>query len=162
MKHEEFVHDIELINEDYYGDNGSLRVKSNIQVSKYYNELRGKVILIPDSDKYDEFISSFPTNTLIVITNVRPVFSCKDKSSCDIVCSSLEVSYKYICKNYEYNRNGKLCLSCLSISYGVARYIPIKYNIKEILSLFVINDKLAETSYNIKCIAMKKNFFNVI
>lgn len=161
MKHEDFVHGIELINENCYGDNGSLRVKSDIHVGKYYNELKGKVILIPESDKHDEVISSFPTKTLVVITNVCPGFAWKDKESNDVVCSSLRVKYKYLCKNYELDINGKLCVASLSISYGEVRYIPIKYDINKGLKPFLIDGALAETSFNIKCIAMRKNFFKV-
>ena len=161
MKHEEFINGVCAINEECCGDNGSLRVKSDILVKKYYQDLIGKCILIPDNYKLDEVVSSFPKKTLIIITQVLPTFAYRS-STCDVVCSSLRLKYKYLCKNYELDINGKLCVASLSISYGEVRYIPIKYDINKGLKPFLIDGVFAETSFNLKCIAMKKNFFKVI
>lgn len=161
MKHEDFVHGVCAINENCCGDNGSLRGKSIIHVKKYYQDLIGKCILIPDNNKHDAVISSFPSKTLIVIMKVLPNFAYRN-STCDVVCSSLRLKFKYLCKNYELDINGMLCVSSLSISYGEVRYIPIKYDINKNLESFIINDKLAETSFNMKCVAMRNNFFKVI
>lgn len=162
MKHDEFVKGIHAINEECYGDNVGLRGKAIIHVEKYYQDLIGKTVLIPDSDKYDDVIASFPTKSLIVITKVYPVFTYNDKIACDVVCCELRISYKYLCKNYELDINGKLKVASLSISYGEARYIPIEYDIKSKLNLYSVDNALAETSFNLKCVAMRNNFFKVV
>lgn len=160
MKHEDFVHGVCAINENCCGDNGSLRGKSIIHVKKYYQDLIGKCILIPDNNKHDEVVSSFPSKTLIVITEVLPTFAYRN-STCDVICSSLRLKYKYLCKNYELDINGKLCVASLAISYGEVRYIPIKYDINKGLKPFLIDSALAKISFDTKCIAMRNNFFKV-
>lgn len=160
MKHEDFVHGVCAINENCCGDNGSLRVKCDIFVEKYHQDLIGKCILIPDNNKHDAVISLFPSKTLIVITEVLPTFAFRN-STCDVVCSSLRLKYKYLCKNCELDINGKLRVASLSISYGEVRYIPIKYDINKGLKPYLIDSALAKTSFDIKCIAMRKNFFKV-
>lgn len=160
MIHEEFINGVCAINEECCGDNGLLRVKSDIFVKKYYEDLLGKCILIPDYNKHDEVISSFPRKTLIIITQVLPTFAYRN-STCDVVCSSLRLKYKYLCRNYEFNINGKLCVAALTISYNEVRCIPIKYDINKRLKKFFIDGAVAVTSFNLKCIAMRNNFFNV-